>query len=432
MYSGIKSVGLLVVGLQPLSCGQAPEGGKVDYQVNDQEISHPTVSSPEEAGATGVLGPPEKEINGRHFIRADLLSEERLAELNDPDILEEPVTVDRMARRLRLFVQTPDGFYIQDELDMALARRALEAQAESATTSSGESVGPIQGRAIYDANLSDNGTSPPSKFDERYLGAKTTYPGSAVGFSEIGGSGTLVGSGYLYTAAHVLFETVTNKWICRDGNLSNSANPCDGVGEAGDARWIFNISGWNGCAMNIWYGGYWHAIESSDLTDLYKLASADFGAVQFLNCPQVLNNGSLGLISGSSGNGQAGGYPSYYYCPAGAKGAFNTTGDCPTSGGQGVWQHIGTSKPFSGGTLYWSSLAAYSAGNSPYQNSSWKFVGDWTSGMSGGPLLIWSSSTWYARGAVSASVGAANGLSVNVFNRYNATVDAFLESIGLP
>lgn len=340
------------------------------------------------------VGPDEVTLHGRRFLRNDLVSEAQWLEMQDPENLrpvEEPADellvvdrtdedVRRLAIQLMAHVQNEYGYYVQAEPDLETARKILDwdendtadrASVEPATT-------PRVGRSIINT-------------DDR---SPTTCPGctphSWLGFSQIGGSGALIGWTTLYTAAHNIYDNQPvavdgdgKGFFCSDQSTDTTTappntNPCDGPGEPGDPRWSF-FNGLVTCAFTASVSNAWTTLTS---TDWWTIARHDYAVVEF-NCNPGL--GHMGSTIQSGGildtfQGKAGGYPARFPCPAGSRGS---AADCPAGtflfGG-------GASPPWTATTAYWSATSFYFVGDSESAHT-WRFDGDTTMGMSGGPVM---------------------------------------------
>jgi V8-like Glu-specific endopeptidase len=303
-----------------------------------------------------------------------------------------------------------------------LARRVLNEAATGIVESFASPSGPIprEGRAIIGS-------------DDRYIdGNPTAVYGSTVAMSESGGSGALIGPRSLYTAAHTVYNTFTNGWICKNNSTSNSANPCDGPGEPGDGRWRFP-GGLISCGAQTWItNGFVNLGTPSTDAQWWTLARWDYAIVDFTGCSPGNSFSWLGVanLSNSDMSGKSvwtAGYPTRYWCPSGAVG---TASDCPTvsATGQGAIYLTPdeTTRPYTGGTLFWQGPGSAQQGDSS-SSDTWKGIVDIVPGMSGGPLVLWwaPTSSWTTVGVASNTTGGAN--PVNRYNRMTTEVWNFFD-----
>lgn len=396
-----------------LGCG-SPEGEASYFSVEE-------LLSQEGEGAT-------MQINGRQFIRADLMSEEQKAELQDPRWWADPEDVESLAQLMREHVHTSEGYYIEAEPNFGLALRILNADDTLDSGSDG-----FDGREDRGVIGGDQRTQ---------LNNSTTSVGLPIAWSESGGSGVMFAVNRLYTAAHVVHNNNPSSfggtgWMCRDQSTSNSTNPCDGPGEAGDPRWgfginspssVFNSNGIVTCGWTISVPNAWVNMTVSDLNNLWLLGRYDYARVVF-SCNVGDHTGWLGRWNYSDGNlpstgARIAGYPSRFWCPTTTP--VGNAMDCPANAmtGQGTRQRSGS--PTSWANLFWSAAGGVAPGTQQSAHTL-GYTLDATAGQSGGPVMSHFTNSngwtgWHIHG-----VNSSAGTTINRANRYTTTVKAFIE-----
>ncbi|MFZ5895698.1 MAG: hypothetical protein ACOY0T_31870 [Myxococcota bacterium] len=377
------------------------------------------------SGDTSVVevAPSELVINGRRYVRMSALSQAELDAMKDPALWEPPETVEKLEQLLRGWISHYKyGDYVEAEPNRELARISLGLDPSPRGLQGGNEA-PPDGVRLVEKTITSNG-------DQRTVAVSTTTnPGNAYALSESGGTGTMVGW-RIYTAGHVIYNNVavpgTDGWTCRD----NSTTPFGtepSCSTAGHPRWRFGgkITVSNGVETQTWATPWvlcgfknvptgWRNLPSGSSGT--TLARWDYGVQNLDGCiPSGAGNVGWWTIDQATLRLRTtfqGGYPALQPCPAGAIGNSTGSSDCP--GGSVRLRPNTSTRPYTGGTLYWTSGGSSDPNlilTGGYIQSS-KF--DVTAGHSGGSIIALDGSQWW-------SVGCASNTALGQFNtNYNA------------
>lgn len=368
-------------------------------------------------------GPAELVLGGKRYLRLSSLTQRQTEELSDPELWEQPETLDKLAQLLRAYVGHPQyGAYVEAEPNYELARVSLGRDAAAPAKSP-----PLAASRFSVKTISPNG-------DQRVKApAPTGYPSYAFALFEGGGSGTNLGD-RIYTAAHVLYNNAfvpgANGWRCANG-FSGSC----GTNNIG--RWRFGgridvdsngvetqtwASGWSGTCGVFAVTNAWINLPTSSSGT--TVARWDYGLKVLSGCMPT-GAGGVGWWTTNQATLRGlqmweGGYPGLFPCPALAIG---TPTDCPN--GTSQLRTAGLSLN-SAGSLFWTSAGVDSTlvATGGYMQSTKM---DITPGQSGGGVIVFDPSDgfYWVVGTTSNSVLGQTG---NNFNHLTSEVQGFLYS----
>ena len=174
-----------------------------------------------------------------------------------------------------------DGYeYREAAPSLALARKVIAARKLANTGSVGnlgsqpadDSAGEREGRAVFGAD------------GRVYKSNNTSFPYRTFTFSEVGCTGTIIGPGTMVTAAHCVYDTVSNAWLqVWDPTFPNGSG---GVGANRWPRWAPGVDGrdatgapygWQQCYDVTIPGAYVsETSQTSANARLYDYAVLDF------------------------------------------------------------------------------------------------------------------------------------------------------------
>lgn len=383
-----------------------------------------TAAKSGDADGAGQRGsaPAELVIDGARYVRRSALSEAEVAKLKDPQLWQEPQTLDKLAQLLRSYLWHAEyGEYIEAEPNYELAMVSL---GQIAVPERGGD-GPLPpGAQVVDKSITSDGDgrNPISS------GEINLWPNNAYALVESGGTGTMVGW-RVYTAGHVLWNNatsgITQGWRCRDGSASNAASPCANPGHP-----RFRFSGRAIPLSNPQFATAWALCGWKRVPSGWVNMPANTGNTALARWDYALQNLDGCIPAGADSVGwwvapQAtlrvtelwhGGYPQLQPCPALS---FGGTADCPA----GTPRLAGApGSAYAAGTLFWSAGGSSDPNliaTGGYLQSSKMDV---TPGDSGGAIIGWNNG-WFA--VATASNTAPGGSNTN-YNWMTAEVQAFL------
>lgn len=307
--------------------------------------------TPENSPMRDAFGfPDEFDLpGGQRMRRVDLWDPAELERVIEAGAVRNPQTPEDMAEALRSHTLTSEGgYYIQVEPDLEMAKKVLAAQA-----------------------LLESRDTPENALPKRIIGTDNRVevdsgPGTgitaAIGLTESGGTVNLMSAQVAVTAAHVVYATGSNRWICRTGSLDDGTGPvCTESHETGIPRHRYGVYGNNGTSS--WTGCYtvsvlnsFVALTNSSFED--DVATVVANDVAFITYCNPVPHGDFVFTGYSASNSEIAGnimwnfgYPAYAPCKHGQQGAPRNT-DCT----EGTWQLRPAIQPFTGGDL-WGSLA---------------------------------------------------------------------------
>lgn len=376
----------------------------------------------DETGAPATVA-----LHGRMFMRRDLWSETEFRQVLQDARPDRPFSPDALAAQLRAFTLHQGVFYIEQEPNLALAKRILEgaptheAQAERAAAEGGGATAD----AIPIATVI--GT------DNRAIVDAHTSPYSAVAFNNSRGSGFRISPHALLTAAHVVYDTDTNQFICANESKSSSCGTNPGY-----PKWIFGLNGTSGTSP--WLGSNCYdvtipaayaafsATDDGSSSAIWTVGRWDYAAFG-LGSQSCTNTGNTSATFAVSQDVPITAYSSAGYAEW-AKCLNDELGGSQATCTGGSWQLNGApgQAPYNSAHLWVEHNVPNVVPGTPLPAFTVQTKGDITHGDSGGPLYFINSSTGKATviGTCTRNMNSGfGGQDLNIYSRWTAVTDLF-------